>query len=113
VAADVDEVGAEHALDVADERVVAVPFIRPEVGVEAVDDGVPGHFPAHPRLQARDVGLRCTRGVYEGRVARVQVGEVADLVGPQGTANADMLWPAVHTRLKEGAIDNQLTTPLE
>src|SRR3982074_787715 len=36
VAAAVDEVGAEHALAVADERVVAVPFIHPEVGVEAV-----------------------------------------------------------------------------
>src|ERR1700680_824672 len=29
VAAAVDEVGAEHALAVADERVVAVPFIHP------------------------------------------------------------------------------------
>src|SRR5258708_31649691 len=36
VAAAVDEVGAEHALAVADERVVAMPFIHPEVGIEAV-----------------------------------------------------------------------------
>ncbi len=61
---------------------MAVPFIPPEVGVEAVGEGVPGHLPAHPRLQARDVGLRCTRGIHEGRVARVQVGEVGDLIGP-------------------------------
>src|SRR5258707_8927727 len=47
VAAAIDEVGAEHALAVADERVVAVPFIHPEVGVEAVRDSVPGDFPAH------------------------------------------------------------------
>src|SRR6202035_585228 len=50
VAAAVDEVGAEHALAVADERVVAVPFGHSEVGVEAVGDGVPGDLPAHPRL---------------------------------------------------------------
>src|SRR6202790_594167 len=96
VAAAVDEVGAEHALAVADERVVAVPFIHPEVGVEAVGDGDPRDFPAHPRPQARDVGLRCTRGIYEGRVARVQVREMGDLVGAQRTADAGMLRPAVH-----------------
>src|SRR5439155_11080211 len=54
VAAAVDEVGAEHALAIADERVVAVPLIHPEVGVEAVGDSVPGDFfPTHPRLQPR------------------------------------------------------------
>ena len=92
---------------------MAVPFIHAEVGVEAVGDGVPGNFPAHPRLQARDVGLRRTRGIHEGRVARVQVGEVGDLVGPQGTANAGMLRPAVHAGLEEGAVDDQLAAALE
>ena len=58
VAAAVDEVCAEHPLAVAEEHVVAVPFIDAEVRVEAVGDGVPGHLPAHPRLQARDVRLR-------------------------------------------------------
>src|SRR5258708_4857704 len=58
VAAAVDEVGAENLLAVAEEHVVAVPLIDPEVRVEAVGDGVPGHLPAHPRLQARDVRLR-------------------------------------------------------
>src|SRR6202140_4675873 len=38
VAAAADEVGAEHALAVADECVVAVPFVHPEVGIEAVGD---------------------------------------------------------------------------
>ena len=47
---------------VAEERVVAVPLVHAEVGVEAVGDGVPGHLPAHPRLQARDVRLRRARG---------------------------------------------------
>src|SRR6266550_5162879 len=42
VAAVVDEVGAEHALAVADERVRAVPLVHAEVGVEVVRDGVPG-----------------------------------------------------------------------
>src|ERR1700739_5043642 len=68
VAAAVDEVGAEYALAVADERVVAVPFIHPEVGVEAVGDGNPRDFLAHPRLQARDVGLRGTCGINKGSI---------------------------------------------
>src|SRR6202011_4604959 len=42
VAAVVNEVGAEHPLAVADECIVAVPFIDAEVRVEAVGDGVPG-----------------------------------------------------------------------
>src|SRR6202043_2485369 len=113
VAAAVDEVGAEHALAVADERVVAVPFIHPEIDVEAVGDSVPGDFPTHPRLQARDVGLRCTRGIHQRRVARVQVGEVGDLVGPQRTPDAGMLRPAMYAGLKEGAVDDQLTPALE
>src|SRR5213082_3616609 len=58
VAAVVDEVGAEHAVAVADERVRAVPLVHAEVGVEAIRDGVPRHLPAHSRLQARDVRLR-------------------------------------------------------
>src|SRR6185437_14165027 len=93
VAATVDEVGAEDAPVLLDERVVAVPLIHPEVDIEAIGDAVPGDFPAHPLLQARDVDQRCPRGIYEGRVARVQVGKLADLVGPQGTTNAGMLRP--------------------
>src|SRR5258708_4684361 len=52
IAAVVDEVCAEHSVAVAEEHVVAVPFIHAQVLVEAVDDGVPGHLPAHPCLQA-------------------------------------------------------------
>src|SRR5215467_13146276 len=52
VPAVVDEVCAEHPLAIADEYVVAVPFIDAKVRVEVVGDGVPGHLPAHPRLQA-------------------------------------------------------------
>src|SRR6266481_4118099 len=58
VAAAVDEVCEEHPLAVADECIVAVPLVDAEVHIEAVGDGVPGHLPAHPRLQARDVRLR-------------------------------------------------------
>src|SRR5215831_2137370 len=58
VTAGVDEVCAEYVVSVAEEHVVAVPFIDAKVLVEAVGDGVPGHLPVHPRLQARDVCLR-------------------------------------------------------
>src|ERR1700690_1943883 len=59
VASAVDEVCAEHLVAVAEEHVVPVPFIDAEVLIEAVCHGVPGHLPTHPRLQARDVRLRC------------------------------------------------------
>jgi hypothetical protein len=52
-------------------------------------------------------------GAREGRVARVQVGEVGDLVGNQRTANAGMLRPSMHAGLEEGAVDDQLTAALE
>src|SRR5206468_8503189 len=48
IAAVVDEVCAKHFVAVAEEHVVAVPFIDAEVFVEAVGHGVPGHLPAHP-----------------------------------------------------------------
>src|SRR5204863_2795002 len=68
VAAVVDEVGAEHAVAVADERVRAVPLVHAEVGVEVVRDGVPGHLPAHPRLHSLDVRLRRPRDERERSV---------------------------------------------
>src|SRR5690349_22275403 len=55
IAAVVDEVGPKHFVAIAEENVVAVPFIDAKVFVEAVDDGVPGHVPFHPRLEASDV----------------------------------------------------------
>src|SRR5881398_1948511 len=55
----VNEVGAEHVVTVADERVRAMPLVHAEVGVELVRHGVPGdQLPTHPRLQALDVRLR-------------------------------------------------------
>src|SRR5207302_5678571 len=57
VATVVDEVCAEHPLAIAEEHVVTVPLTDAEIHIEAVGDGVPGHLPAHPRLQARDVRL--------------------------------------------------------
>src|SRR5437763_16760943 len=41
VAAAVDEVGAEDAVTVSDERVRPVPLVHPEVGVEAIGQRVP------------------------------------------------------------------------
>ena len=83
------------------------------VGVEAVGDGIPGHLPAHPCLQALDVWLRRARGVGESGVAGVQMGEVGDLVGTEGAAAAGMVGPAEHAGFEEGAVDDQLTTALE
>src|SRR5205823_7258607 len=45
VAAVIDEVGAEHAVAVADERVRSVPLVHAEVLVEVARYGVPRHFP--------------------------------------------------------------------
>src|SRR6185369_11853271 len=58
VSAIVNEICAEHLLAVAEEHVVPVPFIDSKVFVEAVENGVPRHLPAHPLLQARDIHLR-------------------------------------------------------
>src|SRR5215471_18879393 len=59
VAAVVDEVCAEHPFAVAEEHVVAVPFIHAEVRVEVIGNGVPGHLPSHTLFQASDVRLGC------------------------------------------------------
>ena len=58
VAAVVDEVGAEHAVAVADEGVCAVPLVHIDIGVEAVHEAVPRHSPTHSRLEAADIRLR-------------------------------------------------------
>src|SRR5688572_15595078 len=113
VATIVDEVGAENPVAVADEHVVAVPLVHAEVCVEAVGDGVPRHFPAHPRLQPRYVSLRRSRGVYQGRVAGIQMGEMADLVGAQRAAPAGMVGPTEYPWFEEGAVDDQLAAVLE
>src|SRR5690349_18708596 len=68
IAADIDEIGAKDLLAVAEEHVVAVPFIDAEVFIEAVGDRVPRDVPAHARFQARDVRLRCARSVGKGGV---------------------------------------------
>ena len=72
-----------------------------------------GHLPAHALLQPRDVRLRRARGEHERGVAGVQVGDVGDLVGHHGAADAGVLGPAVHPGLEERAVDDQLATPLE
>src|SRR5260370_41314146 len=41
------------------------------------------------------------------------MGQVRDLIGAQGAAAAGVLGPAEHSGLEEGAIDDQLTAPLE
>src|SRR5438067_12408585 len=58
VAAVVDEVGAEQAVAVADERVRAMPLVHAAVGVEHLSHGVPGdQLPTPQRLHALDVSL--------------------------------------------------------
>src|SRR6266496_6176565 len=58
IATAVDEIGAKHAIAVADEGVGAVPVVHTEVGVEVVRQRVPrDKLPTHPRLQALYVRL--------------------------------------------------------
>src|SRR6266496_1941896 len=113
VAAAVDEVCAEHLFTVAEKYVVAVPFINAEVLVESVGHRVPGHLPAHPRLETRDVPLGRAGGPGEGRVASIQMGQVRHLIGAERAAAAGVLGPAEHPGLEKGAIDDQLLASLE
>src|SRR5271163_3300633 len=113
VGAVVDEIGAKHAVLVADEHVVAVPFADAEIGVEAIGDAIPRHLPAHPRLQPRDVFQRRARDIGEGRVSGVEVGEMGDLIGAERTAAAGLVRPTEHPGLEEGAVDDELPAALE
>ena len=114
VAAVVDEVGPEHAVAVADERVRAMPLVHAEVLVEAVRNGVPrNELPAHSCLQALDFLLRRARGEGECGIAGVQMSGVSDLVGHHGAADACMFGPADHARLEEGPVDDQLPAAVE
>src|SRR6185503_7443275 len=113
IAATVDEVGSKNLLAVADECIRAVPLVHAKVFVETIRDGVPRHLPTHPRLHALDVRLRRTRSERERRVASVQMREVCNLVGHEGTAAAGMLGPTKHARLEERAVDDQLTPAFE
>src|SRR5207253_1840415 len=48
-----------------------------------------------------------------GGVTSVQMGDVGDLVGHQGAADAGVLGPAVRAGFEEGAVDDELTAPVE
>jgi hypothetical protein len=89
-----------------------VPF-HAEVGVEPVGEAEPWDLPSHPFLQPRNVRLRRTRDEDEGGVTGIEVCDVGDLVGDHGAAAAGVLGPAEHTRLEEGAIDDQLMPTVE
>jgi len=41
------------------------------------------------------------------------MGKMRDLIGAQGAAAAGVIGPTKYPRLKEGAIDDQLSTALE
>jgi hypothetical protein len=90
-----------------------VPLVDAEVLVEVVGERVPRDVPAHLRLQALDVGQRRARDEDERRVARVQVGEVRDLVGHERAPAAAALGPAFHAGLEEEAVDDELPAPGE
>src|SRR6185369_14769208 len=102
-----------NILSVTDECIRAVPLVHAKVFVEAVRDGVPRHLPPHPRFHALDVRLRRTRSERERCVTSVQMRDVCNLVGDEGTAAAGMLGPAKYARLEERAIDDQLTPAFE
>src|SRR4029434_9985276 len=109
----VDEIRAEHFVAFADEGIRAVPLIHAEIDIEAVRDAVPGHLPAHSRLEASDVLLRRARREHERCIASVQVGEMGDLVGHERAAAARLFGPAVHAGLEKSAVDDQLTPAVE
>src|SRR5206468_10297907 len=70
-------------------------------------------LPTHPRLYPLDVRLRRARGECKSSVASVQMGDVSDLVGDHGAADAGMLGPALHAGFEESAVEDQLTAALE
>ena len=72
-----------------------------------------GTLPAHPLLQARDVGLGRARHAGERRVASVQMRQVGDLIGHQRAAGAAALRPAADAGLEEEPVDDQLAAALE
>ena len=41
------------------------------------------------------------------------MGQVADLIGAKRATAAGVLWPAEHSGLEEGAIDDQLSAAFE
>ena len=116
IAARVDEVRAEDLIALTDEGVVSVPLVDAEILVEVVGERIPrDEFPAHPLLQALDLGLGGAGDIHQRRVPRVQVRRVCDLVGPKGTADAGPLRVGAarlrvsgDVRRVEGAVDNQL-----
>src|SRR5215472_4857481 len=65
------------------------------------------------RAFRRSMSFCGARGVRERGVAGVQMGEVRDLIGTERAAAAGVLGPAEHARLKESAVDDQLTTAFE
>src|SRR5262249_25555953 len=90
-----------------------MPLVHAEVDVEAVGDRVPRHLPVHAFLQALDVRLGCARSEHERGITGVQMGDMSDLICDEGTANARMFRPAVHTGLEKRAVDDQLMTTFE
>src|SRR5262245_39858539 len=101
---------------------MSVPLVDPEVFVPSIGDRVPGNvLPSHPLLQALDLKLGRARGERQGRVPRVQVGGVRDLVGDERAADtADLRVSAFgplgvggDPRLVEGAVDDELAAALE
>ena len=79
VTAVVDEVGAEHAVALADERVEPRHLSTLEVA-HPIPSVLPGHLPPHPCLHPLDVRRPRARDEHES-VAGVQMGDVSDLVG--------------------------------
>ena len=82
-----DQVSHLAHLNARDTTLFRSPFVHAEVLVEFVADGVPGHRPAHPRLEALDILLRRARGERERGVSGVQVRGVGNLVGQIGRAH--------------------------
>jgi hypothetical protein len=84
------------------------------IGVEVVaGERVPRDLPAHPLAVGLDLLDRGLRHEDERGVARVEVGEVADVVGDHRAAVAARRRPAVYARREHEVVDDQLAAAVE
>lgn len=59
------------------------------------------------------MSVGCTRGEHQGGVARVEMGEIPDVVGDHRAAAAGVVGPAVDVGPEKGTVDDQLAPAFE
>ena len=122
VAAAVDEVGAEDAVTLAEERVGAVPVIHAEVGVEVVGERVPRDLLPIPCVASdpgsRPRGARETKARVVSRAFRWAGCATWSTISSRRPTHALLRIRATlgvgrDVRRVEGAVDDELATALE